>query len=55
MHSVRVGCLKQPLLQELGGTVSNLTITFHLTESQTTITDGNTHGEHECEKEETNN
>lgn len=41
MNSVWVWRFKQPLSQKLGSSMSNLTITFHLTETQTSIT-GNT-------------
>ena len=38
VHLVGVGRLEQTLLQELGGAVGDLTITLHLTETQTAIT-----------------
>lgn len=33
VDSVRIGCLKETLSQELGGTVSYLTISLHLTKT----------------------
>ena len=38
VHLVGVGRLEQTLPQELGGAVGDLTITLHLTETQTAIT-----------------
>lgn len=39
----RVGDIKQTLLQEGAGTVRNHTITFHLSETQTTVTGSTFH------------
>lgn len=38
VHLVRVRCLKKPFLQKLSCTVSDLTITFHLSKPQPTVT-----------------
>lgn len=37
VHLVGIRCLKQPLLQELSCTMSDLTISLHLSETQTSI------------------
>lgn len=41
VDTVRIGNLEETLAQELGGTVSNLTIMLHLSETQTSITKSN--------------
>ena len=50
VHLVRVRCLEQTLPQELGGPVSNLTITLHLTETQSTVTETHTDTHSSCEQ-----
>lgn len=44
VHLVGVRRLEQPLPQELGGAVGNLTITLHLPETQAAITGGKDEG-----------